>query len=262
MTTHYLSYDLLPDDAACLIAVLLVDRCVAQGSVPGPCTGQTQPHTVPAPIRCSGDCASACREWPVTRCDPVADATMFTAYQSPAPALLQLPELMFNSQVTFSKIDAEPVMLQMPERRLLRLVEAALSVSEYTDKVDVLSWNSKTGRIHAQIKDICAILCGLVVAQDYKKGQKLMQVGCLIPGAAVADCTMCLPCSPHQQLRVLRLLAAVAECARQPLPSFITGLPVTLHHTASSPPKGTCPPLVKALPSSRVSADCLCMHAD
>ena len=75
-------------------------------------------------------------------------------------------------------------MLQMPERRLLRLVEAALSVSEYTDKVDVLSWNSKTGRIHAQIKDICAILCGLVVAQDYKKGQKLMQVGCLILGPA------------------------------------------------------------------------------
>lgn len=76
-------------------------------------------------------------------------------------------------------------MLQMPERRLLRLVEAALSVSEYTDKVDVLSWNSKTGRIHAQIKDICAILCGLVVAQDYKKGQKLMQVGCLVLGPAV-----------------------------------------------------------------------------
>ena len=73
----------------------------------------------------------------------------------------------------------------MPERRLLRLVEAALSVSEYTDKVDVLSWNSKTGRIHAQIKDICAILCGLVVAQDYKKGQKLMQVGCLSLAPAV-----------------------------------------------------------------------------
>lgn len=68
-----------------------------------------------------------------------------------------------------------PLRLQLEERRLLRLLEAALSVSEYTDKVDVLSWKSKTSRIHTQIKDICAILCGLVVAQDYKKGQQLVR---------------------------------------------------------------------------------------
>ena len=69
-----------------------------------------------------------------------------------------------------------PWRVQSEERRLLRLLEAALSVSEYTDRVDVLSWKSKTSRIHAQIKDICAILCGLVVAQDYKKGQQLVRV--------------------------------------------------------------------------------------
>jgi hypothetical protein len=33
------------------------------------------------------------------------------------------------------------------------------------DKVDVLSWRKKNGRVHAQIRDMCAILCGLVVAQ-------------------------------------------------------------------------------------------------
>lgn len=69
-----------------------------------------------------------------------------------------------------------PLRLQSDERRLLRLLEAALSVSEYTDKVDVINWKSKTARIHAQIKDICAILSGLVVAQNYKKGQQLVQV--------------------------------------------------------------------------------------
>lgn len=68
-----------------------------------------------------------------------------------------------------------PLRLKLDERRLLRLLEAALNVSEYTDKVDVLVWRNKNGRIHAQIKGICAILSGLVVAQDYKKGQALVQ---------------------------------------------------------------------------------------
>eukprot|EP00775_Hariotina_reticulata_P012285 gene12285-12421_t len=55
-----------------------------------------------------------------------------------------------------------------------KLLEAALNVSEYTDKVDILAWRSKTSRVHAQIKDFCAILSGLVVAQDYKRGQQLV----------------------------------------------------------------------------------------
>lgn len=37
--------------------------------------------------------------------------------------------------------------------------------SRPADKVDVLSWRNKSGRVHAQIRDMCAILCGLVVAQ-------------------------------------------------------------------------------------------------
>jgi hypothetical protein len=67
-----------------------------------------------------------------------------------------------------------PLRLDMTERKLLRLLEAALNVSEYTDKVDVLTYRSKTQRIHAQLKDICAILSGLLVASDYRKGQKLL----------------------------------------------------------------------------------------
>eukprot|EP00238_Polyblepharides_amylifera_P006470 CAMPEP_0196585418 /NCGR_PEP_ID=MMETSP1081-20130531/50565_1 /TAXON_ID=36882 /ORGANISM="Pyramimonas amylifera, Strain CCMP720" /LENGTH=678 /DNA_ID=CAMNT_0041906951 /DNA_START=96 /DNA_END=2132 /DNA_ORIENTATION=+ len=67
-----------------------------------------------------------------------------------------------------------PLRLNMEERKMLRLLEAAMSVSEYTDKVDVLSYKSKTQRMHAQLKDICAILSGLLVASDYKQGQKLL----------------------------------------------------------------------------------------
>ena len=85
-----------------------------------------------------------------------------------------------------------PLRLQSDERRLLRLLEAALSVSEYTDKVDIINWKSKTARIHAQIKDICAILSGLVVAQNYKKGQQLVQVW-----AKVALDQLLIGYSPH-----------------------------------------------------------------
>jgi serine/threonine protein kinase len=68
-----------------------------------------------------------------------------------------------------------PLRLSLSDRRLLRLLEAALNVSEYTDKVDVVSYRSKHHRINQQLRDMCAILCGLVVAQNYKKGKELIE---------------------------------------------------------------------------------------
>ena len=73
-----------------------------------------------------------------------------------------------------SRAKSIPLRLSLKERKRLRLLEAALSVSEYTDKVDVISYSSKTSRIHQQLKEICAILSGLLVASDYKAGQKLV----------------------------------------------------------------------------------------
>eukprot|EP00210_Caulerpa_lentillifera_P005855 g5599.t1 len=68
-----------------------------------------------------------------------------------------------------------PLRLNYDERSLLRLLEAALNVSEYTDKVDILSYRSPASRVQVQIKRICSILSGLVVAEDYKKGQQLVK---------------------------------------------------------------------------------------
>lgn len=69
-----------------------------------------------------------------------------------------------------------PVRLNLKERKLLRLLEAALTVNEYTDRVDVLSYRTnKPQRIVSQIKEMCSILCGLVVATDYEVGQELIQ---------------------------------------------------------------------------------------
>ncbi|KAJ2715405.1 hypothetical protein H4R19_001223 [Coemansia spiralis] len=68
-----------------------------------------------------------------------------------------------------------PLRLTLKERKYLRLLEAALSVSEYTDKIDVLMYGNKAKRMVAQIKELCAILSGLVLASDYKAGQALFE---------------------------------------------------------------------------------------
>lgn len=62
-----------------------------------------------------------------------------------------------------------PVRLTHEERKKLRLVEAALNVSEYTNHVDNGNFFGKTKRIHAQLNDICAILSGLLVARFDKE---------------------------------------------------------------------------------------------
>jgi hypothetical protein len=67
-----------------------------------------------------------------------------------------------------------PLRLTVAERKYLRLLEAALSVSEYTDKIDTLGFGmSKAKRIVHQIRELCAIMSGLMLSADYKQGQEL-----------------------------------------------------------------------------------------
>ncbi|KAL0076176.1 hypothetical protein F4703DRAFT_1779956 [Phycomyces blakesleeanus] len=66
-----------------------------------------------------------------------------------------------------------PLRLDEKERNMLRLLEAALNVSEYTDKIDIISYSNKARRIVLQIKDICAVISGLLVSGDYKLGSRL-----------------------------------------------------------------------------------------
>jgi hypothetical protein len=67
-----------------------------------------------------------------------------------------------------------PLRLTLAERKYLRLLEAALTVSEYTDKIDTIGLGaSKTKRIVHQIRELCAIMSGLLLSADYKLGQEL-----------------------------------------------------------------------------------------
>ncbi|KAI7867370.1 hypothetical protein BDF14DRAFT_1726499 [Spinellus fusiger] len=70
-----------------------------------------------------------------------------------------------------------PLRLDSQERNMLRLLDAALNVSEYTDKIDIISYTNKAKRIFQQIKELCAIISGLLVAGDYKLGNQLFAKG-------------------------------------------------------------------------------------
>lgn len=71
-----------------------------------------------------------------------------------------------------------PVRVSPEERVYLRLLEGALEVSEYTDKVDVVrgwSWgNSKLETMREEMGDLLQQLLGLAVAGNYKQGVQLI----------------------------------------------------------------------------------------
>lgn len=68
-----------------------------------------------------------------------------------------------------------PLRLLYKERKLLRLLEGSLKSSNYTDKVDQLTYKNKARRTYSQLVEICAILSGLVVAADYREGQDVVE---------------------------------------------------------------------------------------
>ena len=96
--------------------------------------------------------------------EPISDIVL-----SSQPALGSDPGEWFVERAKFI-----PLRLTLGERKYLRLLDAALQVSEYTDKIDTIGFGlSKAKRIVHQIRELCAILSGLVLAADYKQGQEL-----------------------------------------------------------------------------------------
>lgn len=68
-----------------------------------------------------------------------------------------------------------PMRLTFEERKLFRLLEAALNVSEYTDKVDIYAGaKSRARRQVTQLREVCTVLTGLVVANGMETGLRLV----------------------------------------------------------------------------------------
>lgn len=73
----------------------------------------------------------------------------------------------FGSEDIPAQVRFIPLRLTPEERGLLGILEGALYVSEYTDQVDVYHIGNKSRRMALQIQQVCAILAGLVVANNF-----------------------------------------------------------------------------------------------
>lgn len=67
-----------------------------------------------------------------------------------------------------------PLRLSLAERKMLRLVEAAMNCCDYTTQVD-RQFKSAARRTHEQLKGVTSVLRGLVTACDYEAGQQLLK---------------------------------------------------------------------------------------
>jgi hypothetical protein len=74
----------------------------------------------------------------------------------------------------FSKCSHFPMRLDQKERVYLELLRGALDTSEYTDKVDVVSYYRKDNTIKSEIEELLAIISGLMLASNFRLGENLI----------------------------------------------------------------------------------------
>ena len=91
----------------------------------------------------------------------------------------RVAELTFNPDALLPTQDVRerskyiPLRLSYEERKSLRLINAGISVSDYTTAVDV-AFKNKAKRHHTQLQHIVAFLSGIIAASNYDEGQKVL----------------------------------------------------------------------------------------
>ena len=101
-------------------------------------------------------------------------------------------------------------------------------------QVDILSWRNKTQRVHTQVKDICAILSGLVVAQDYRRGQALVVNRNFADNNEFFQVPCLLACLRHMRCNAAAARAFGCELMYKRVPGPELACPATCTHLLRS----------------------------
>lgn len=86
------------------------------------------------------------------------------------------------SEIMSERAKYIPVRLTYEERKSLRLVNAAINVSDYTTAIDI-EFKNKSRRSHLQLQYIVAFLTGLLAATSYELGQEVLSDRNFVPHA-------------------------------------------------------------------------------
>jgi Protein of unknown function (DUF2009) len=94
------------------------------------------------------------------------------------------PDALLPTQDVRERSKYIPLRLSYDERKRLRLINAGISVSDYTSAVDVV-FKNKAKRHHTQLQHIVAFLSGIIAADDYDEGQKVLADRNFVPYEAL-----------------------------------------------------------------------------
>jgi hypothetical protein len=154
----------------------LLRQALEDAATPG--IGDEEPEVLPAPVvQSDPNKAATPQESPAEK---AAREEFVRAQLAMQEEERRVAELNFdpNALLPCDKMEERakyiPLRLTYEERKNLRLVNAAINVSDYTNTIDTANFKSKTKRQHTQLQYIVAFLTGLIAASDYAKGQSLL----------------------------------------------------------------------------------------
>eukprot|EP00397_Hematodinium_sp_SG-2012_P017631 GEMP01018037.1.p1 GENE.GEMP01018037.1~~GEMP01018037.1.p1 ORF type:complete len:591 (+),score=90.84 GEMP01018037.1:22-1773(+) len=104
-----------------------------------------------------------------------AEQSQYAEVKTQAPMSVEDIAAAEDSTLEFlDKAKFVPMRLSYNERKFLRLVDSAMHVSTYTDRVDCLGLQANK-KLAVLMKQMCAVLSGLLIAHDYHAGQRLLE---------------------------------------------------------------------------------------
>lgn len=163
----------------------LLRKALEEAANPG--FGDEEPEVMKAPSAGNGlSAAEKLMQQTARQLELAAEAKRkaFEAEERRVAEMTFNPDALLPTQDVRERSKYIPLRLSYDERKSLRLINAGISVSDYTSAVDVV-FKNKAKRHHTQLQHIVAFLSGIIAADDYDEGQKVLADRNFVPYEAL-----------------------------------------------------------------------------